>query len=139
MNAEDLKIWVPAIVSILTLIVNILFYLFGQPRTAYKLKIKEHFVEVSEEFLIYLSQIVSFDNFDGVPTEVRNYCLKLHLCFKTGTAPEPLCSLLEEIFQFVKTRKNISEVEKINEWNTQFREKVRILRKNLAKYCGTFK
>ena len=99
MTADELKIWVPSIVSIITLLVNMGFYIFGQPSLGYKYKRKEHLANICGEMFTYLSEIVSYDDFSGVPTNVRDYSLKIHLCFKSGTATKEISDSLERIFQ----------------------------------------
>lgn len=135
-NTFSWEIWVPAAVSIITLIVNMLFYLFAQPRITYKAIAKENLAKVAVELLNYLAEIVSLDNFDGVPTKIRKYSLQIHLHFKKGTSDGKIEMLLEKIYQEVKLRKNLNTEVEIANWNDNFRVLVRELRKNLAKYCG---
>ena len=139
MMVEVLKSWGPSIISIIVLFINILYYIFGQPRVSFKAKRKEQLVNISEEFLIFLFEVVSYSDFNGVPTKVRNFSLKIHLCFKEGTAPDQLAQMLEDLFQQVRLRKKITSQQDIDKWNEQFRCKVRELRKELAKYCGVLK
>ncbi len=135
---DALKLWVPSIISIVTLLINLLFYAFGQPLVSFKLKRKENLVTISEEFMVFLSEVVSKTDFDGVPTQIRNYSLKIHLYFKTGEAPEPLKGQLEKIFQLSKSRKSMTGAQVIEQWNNEFRDEVRKLRVNLAEYTGIF-
>ena len=37
-NTTSFTIWIPAITSIVTFLINMLFYIFGQPKIAFKLK-----------------------------------------------------------------------------------------------------
>ncbi len=133
---EELKLWVPTIVSIITLLINMGFYVFGQSRLGYKYKRKEELAKISEEMCAYLSEIVSLESFTGVPTKIRNYSLRIHLCFKDGTAKKKLADKLEEIFQAVKQRKTLNDAQDIEAWNERFRNQSRELRKQLGKYCG---
>lgn len=135
---EALKLWVPSVVSIATLLLNLLFYAFGQPLVSFKLKRKENLVTTAEEFMVFLSEVVSNENFDGVPTQIRNYSLKIHLYFKTGEAPEPLKGQLEKLFQLCRERKSMTDEQRITQWNGEFRDEVRKLRKYLAEYTGVF-
>lgn len=102
---SDLQIWVPAIVSVVTLAVNMLFYIFAQPKISYKNKVKESLSKVSVELFDYISEIVSYNDFSGVPTKIRQYSIRIHMCFKEGTAPKELEAILEEIYQAVKKEK----------------------------------
>ncbi len=86
----------------------------------------------------YLAEIISYEDFSGVPTKVRKYSLQIHLCFKKGTANGQLELLLEQIYKEVKNRKTMSDEKLIEEWNDKFRVLVRNLRKALAEWCGAF-
>ena len=132
----DWEIWVPAIVSVITLIVNMLFYLFAQPRIADKTAIKKAFTEASVELLNYMAEIISYESFEGVPTQIRKYSLQIHLYFKNGTATGQIEILLEKVFKEIQKRKDLSSAVEIEEWNDNFRKLARELRKNLAKHCG---
>lgn len=138
MDQESWKVWLPSIVSIVTLIVNISFYIFVQPKISFTLKRKERFVAVTEELLEFLSEVVSKESFDGVPTKIRNYSLKLHLCFKSGEAPQLLNVQLEHLFKMCQERKKLTDESNIRQWNEDFRNEVRQLRKAAAEYCGVF-
>lgn len=135
-EASNMEVWIPAIVSIITLFVNLLFYLFGQPKITYRNNRKESLIKVSVDLLNYLTDIISFNNFDGVPTQIRKYCLQIHLCFKNGIADGQIELLLEKIFKEVQARKSIIADGEIEQWDENFRDLVRELRKRLAKYCG---
>lgn len=135
-ETNNLEIWVPAIVSIVTLIVNMLFYLFVQPRITYKATAKGSLSKISVELLNYLAEIISYENFDGVPTQIRKYSLQIHLHFKDGTSDGQLELLLENVFKEAKRRKSLTSAEDISKWNDDFRILARALRKNLAKHCG---
>lgn len=137
MGECNFEIWIPAMVSIVTLLVNMAFYLFMQPRIADKASTKEALTKVSVELLNYLAEIVSMDNFDGVPTKIRKYSLQIHLYFRSGTAAGAVELLLEKIFKEVQKRESLSAQQDIEHWNDNFRNLVRDLRKNLAKYCGS--
>lgn len=133
---SDLQIWVPAIVSVVTLAVNMLFYIFAQPKISYKNKVKESLSKVSVELFDYISEIVSYNDFSGVPTKIRQYSIRIHMCFKEGTAPKELEAILEEIYQAVKKRKSLTTFDEIDRWNENFRKMAKKLRKNLAEHCG---
>jgi len=135
-SVELLKIWVPSIVSIITLLINMGFYIFGQPRLGYKYKRKEELSKICEEMFTYLSEIVSLKDLAGAPTKIRNFSLKIHLCFKKGTASKDLSDCLEVIYQMVKQRKNFNDDNDMEEWNDNFRNQCRELRRLLGKYCG---
>lgn len=137
-QTNDLEIWIPSIVSIITLLLNGCFYIFVQPRLNYKAKAKESLKRTSAHLLNYLAEIISYDDFDGVPTKVRQYSLQIHLHFKNGTAYGKLELLLEQIYKAVRNRKSLTADQDIDKWNEEFRIMVRDLRKELAKNCGAF-
>lgn len=136
LETNNLEIWVPAIVSIITLVLNLLFYIFIQPRLTYKATAKESLKKVSVDLLNYLAEIISYEQFDGVPTQIRKYSLQIHLHFKAGTSDGQLEILLEQIFNEVRKRKNLNSIDDIDKWNDEFRVLARDLRKKLAKHCG---
>lgn len=135
-ETNSLEIWIPAIVSIITLVLNLLFYIFVQPRLTYKATAKESLKKVSVDLMNYLAEIISYEDFSNVPTQIRQYSLQIHMHFKQGTADGQLEILLEQIFKEVKERKNLTVADEIDKWNDNFRELARKLRKNLAQYCG---
>ena len=136
LETNNLEIWVPAIVSIITLVLNLLFYIFIQPRLTYKATAKESLKKVSVDLLNYLAEIISYEQFDGVPTQIRKYSLQIYLHFKAGTSDGQLEILLEQIFNEVRKRKNLTSTDDIDKWNDEFRVLARNLRKKLAKHCG---
>lgn len=136
LETNSLEIWIPAVVSIITLVLNLIFYIFVQPRLTYKATAKESLKKVSVDLLNYLAEIISFDHFDGVPTQIRKYSLQIHLHFKDGTTDGQLEVLLEQIFREVRIRKSLTATDDIDKWNDNFRVLSRDLRKKLAKYCG---
>lgn len=93
---------------------------------------------ICTEFFDYLTDLVSFDNFNGAPSTVRKYSLRIHLMFKSGDAPQNIKETLEAVWKKVKERKTLQDAEKIAEWETSYRDLVRELRKELAKYVGVF-
>lgn len=126
------------IVSVVTLLVNIFYYIFIQTRLGYRYETKKELSKICSEFFTYLSEIVSYDNFEGVPTTIRNYSMRIHLCFKSGQADQNISMQLEKIFQMTKRRKGLVEREQIGSWNEEFRTEVTQLRKAVSKYCGSF-
>ena len=130
--------WLPTITSLLTLAVNIYFYICIQTRLGYEYKRKEDLARTCEDFFKYLSKVISFEDFNGVPTEIRNYSLKIHLCFINGQADKDISDKLESLFQLAKQRKSVDS-SSIEEWNVEFRNNVRDLRHLLGKYCGGIK
>ncbi len=135
-QGNDLALWVPSMISILTLLFNVGFYIFCELRLGYKYQMKQELAKISAELLTYIAEIVSFDTFENVPTTIRNYSLKIHLCFKSGTADKEVAEELEKIFQAVKRRKGITDENEIDQWNSDFRRKARTLRCLLSRYCG---
>lgn len=136
MEIEVLKVWLPSIVSIITLLINLCFYIFVQPRLGYKYKVKEQLYRECTELFVFLTDIVSKTDFNGVPTKIREHSLKIHLCFVSGKADDKTSEKLEEIYQMTKNRKTLNADTEIEAWNIQFRKKSRELRKLLGHYCG---
>ena len=136
LETNSLEIWIPAIVSIITLLLNLMFYIFIQPRLTYKATAKESLKKVSVELMNYLAEIISYEDFSNVPTQIRKYSLQIHMHFKKGTSDGQLEILLEQVFKEVKRRKSLTTAENIDKWNDDFRVLARKLRKELAKYCG---
>jgi len=132
MAVEQILLLIAAVSSLFVLIYN----LFIQENVLYKFETKRRLGDVSADFLTYLSDVVSFTAFDGVLTKIRNYSLKIILCFTEGTAPEPLHKNLEHIWQMVRERKTLSDTNEITMWEQNFREKVGEVRINLSFYCG---
>lgn len=132
----NLNIWIPAFVSVLTLVVNLLFYLFVQPRITYQAATREALTKISVEFFNYLAEIVSYDSFEGVPTTIRKYSMQIRLYFKPGRTSGQLELILEEIFKETQKRKRLDSLEDIKKWNDNFRNLVKDLRKIVGKYCG---
>lgn len=136
LETNSLEIWIPAIVSIITLLLNLMFYIFIQPRLTYKATAKESLKKVSVELMNYLAEIISYEDFSNVPTQIRKHSLQIHMHFKKGTSDGQLEILLEQVFKEVKRRKSLATAEDIDKWNDDFRVLARKLRKELAKYCG---
>lgn len=136
LETNDLEIWIPAIVSIITLLLNLMFYIFIQPRLTYKATAKESLKKVSVELMNYIAEIISYEDFSNVPTQIRQYSLQIHMHFKKGTSDGQLEILLEQVFKEVKRRKGLIIANDIDKWNDDFRVLARKLRKELAKYCG---
>lgn len=130
--------WLPTITSIVTLAVNILFYVCIQSRLGYEYKRKEDLATICEDFFKYLSEVVSYEDFRGVPTTIREYSLKIHLCFLEGQADEDISNKLEDLFQMAKERKSMGS-DNTETWNRDFRQTVRELRHLIGKYCGGIK
>lgn len=134
--SENLQIWIPSIVSIVTLVINLVYYIFIQPFVSFKQVRKQELSKTAEELMIYLSDIVSVEKYDSVPTNIRNYSLKIHLCFESGSAPSPLNEYLEKAFQAAQKRKSLETEEEIMEWNEEFRVIAKMIREKLAEHCG---
>lgn len=134
----DISDFVSVLISIFTLLLNILFYIIIAPRISFRYQKKEDFLKYSSEFINYLAKVNSLKNFDGVLTQVKTYCITIELLFKNGAAPEPLHSLMEDVFQSIRSRKAMISEEEICIWENEFRDKTKELRKALAKYTGVF-
>lgn len=139
MDIEELKIWIPSAVSVIMLVLNMIFAIFLQPKLTYKIKRKEEYANIASELMVYIADLISFDNFNGVPTKIRNYSLKIHLCFKKGVAPKKIDDNLEKVFQEIKLRKKIVNDNEKAEWEKKFRELAKDLRVELSKYCGVLR
>ena len=137
-NGMDIKDIVTSAISIITLFLNILFYIIIAPRIGFRFQKKDELFKTASEFLAFLSEINSYDSFDGIPTKVRKYCVSIKLLFKDGETPKELTDRMENIYQMVKTRKNMEDLKEIDQWETKFREETHTLRKELAKYTGIF-
>ncbi len=138
-NNVELSVWVPAIISVISLIVTTIFTIFISPVISEKHNQKNEMYKICAAFFDYLTDIVSFDTYEGVPSQIRKYSLKIHLMFKSGIAPQKISNLLERIFQLVKERKKLTDESEILTWEKTYREKVRELRLELSKYVGVFK
>ena len=133
----NLQVWVPAVVSIITLILNLCFYIFVQPKLTLRAGAKQELEKTSVELLNYMAEVVSYPEFEGVPTKIRKYSLQIHMQFKSGTAGNGIDLVLEKIYKEVKRRKTLSDENDIEQWDTEFRNLARELRVKLAGYCGT--
>lgn len=137
-NGISMADWFAAVVSICTLLINILFYIIIAPRISFKFQKKEDFLKYSAEFLSYLSGVNSLANFEGVPTKVKTYCVTIKLLFKSGSAPKELDECMESVYQLVRERKKLKDDKEIGRWEEKFRTKTHELRVHLAKYTGVF-
>lgn len=137
-SSSNLGIWLPAVVSIITLIVNIIFTVFIGPKIAEKQNQRVAMYKICTDFFDFLTDLVSMDNFDGAPSTVRKYSLKIHFMFKTGVAPRRIEAGLEAVYQKVKERKNLHDDAVISKWEKSYRELVHELRVDLANYVGVF-
>ncbi len=138
-SSFDFAIWIPAIISIISLIVNTIFTIFIAPIILTRQNQKTEMYKICSGFFGYLTRVVSLKSYEGAPSQIRRYSLKIHLMFKSGNAPEPISTLLEEIFQLVEKRKSLTEDIQIRVWETIYRTKVHELRKGLSKYVGVFR
>lgn len=134
-----LSIWVPAIVSIVTLVITIIFTVYVSPRIAEKQNQRAAMYKICTDFFDYLTDLVSLDDFSGAPSTVRKYSMKIHFMYKSGSAPEDIKEGLEKIYQKVKVRKTMEDAKAIEKWEKEFRDEVRVLRKELSRYVGVFK
>lgn len=132
-------VWVPAIVAIVSLAVNIVFTIFVAPTISEKHNQKVAMYKICTDFFDYLTDLVSFTCFDGAPSMVRKFSLKIHFMFTLGEAPESIANNLEAIYQKVKTRKTLQCSSEIEKWEKEYRDLVHKLRVDLAKYVGVFK
>lgn len=137
-SEADWSLSLSSVISIIALLLNIIFYIIIAPRITFKFQKKEEFYKCAREFLSYLSEVVSYDDFAGVPTQIRIHSMSIHLMFNKGTAPKNISNLLEEIFQSAKKRKTIEDIKECEKWEADFRSLMRDLRKAFGKYAGIF-
>ena len=105
----------------------------------YRLKRKETMFNVSAKIMDLLSNVISYSHFEGIPTKYRKLSLRIHMCFREGTAPEPLNTCLEEGYQLMQKRDTLSNQSDIDIWKKEVRDLAKKLRKELSGYCGSFK
>lgn len=129
--------WIPVILSACTFLFNVFFYMYFRDYLAFKYTRTADLAKISAEFLVYLSEVVSSDDFNGVPTKIRNYSEQILLCFKIEE--KNISNKLEEIFQLAQKRKDISREKDIVLWKESFRLQTSALQKLLRKYCGVIK
>lgn len=137
-SSAGLEVWVPAIVALLSLGVNILFSVYIAPRVLEKNNYKNRLFDIGVEYLDYLTKVISMTEVDNAATVVRNYSLQIHLMFKTGTAPKEMSETMEQIFSLIKERKNAIAEFDTEKWKENMRNVTRRLRKQLAQYTGRF-
>lgn len=130
----DWLAWIPVMLSACTLIFNVFFYMYFRDYLAFKYTRMNDLAKISAEFLTYLSEVVSEDDFNGVPTKIRNYSEQILLCFKSDD--DNISNLLEDLFQMSKERKGLNSASEIVVWNDNFRKKVSSLQMALRKHCG---
>jgi hypothetical protein len=138
-NSFDPSVWVPAIISIISLFLNIVFFIYVAPYITSRNQKKEKMYEIACEFMELLSAITSKEDYSGIPTEIRKYCLKIHMMFKSGSAPKDIGDQMETIFQLAQKRKKITLDQDLHDWQVEFRQQVKLLRKSLSKYTGFFR
>ncbi len=129
--------WLPVILSACTLLFNIFFYMYFKDYLAFKYSRTADLTKISADFLTYLTEIVSADSFDGVPTKIKNYSEQILLCFKIEE--KTISTLLEDLFNAAQKRKNLNSDNEIKQWKEQFRKKTSELQKALRKHCGVIK
>jgi hypothetical protein len=129
--------WLPVILSACTLLFNVLFYFYFKDYLAFKYTRTADLAKISAEFLVYLTGAVSFDDFDGVPTQIKNYSEQILLCFKSGE--QRVSITLEELFMEAQRRKQLEQDDEIQLWRDNFRLLTSELQKELRKHCGVIK
>lgn len=134
----ELTDFIAAAISIVTLLLNILFYIIIAPRISFRFQKKEDFLKCSAEYIEYLAKVNSLQNFDGVLTQVKSYSIKIKLLFKKGVAPKKLDALMEDVYRSIKRRKSMKSKEQIVKWEIEYRQLTKKLRIALAKYTGVF-
>ena len=137
-NGAQISDYITPAISVISLALNILFYIFVAPKIGFKFQRKSELLKQSTEFLSYLSEINSYDSFEHVPTTIRNYCISIKLLFKNGDAPDDISDCMERIFQLAKKRKGLTDSEAIKEWELDLKNESHQLRTMLAKITGIF-
>ena len=84
--------WLPVILSACILLFNVLFYMYFKDYIAFKYSRTADLARIGAEFLAFLTEVVSYDDFEGVPTKIKNYSEQILLCFNTL-----LCTTLQVI------------------------------------------
>lgn len=129
--------WLPVILSACTLVFNVIFYMYFKDYLAFKYSRTADLAKISAEFLTYLTEVVSYDEFDGVPTQIKNYSEQILLCFKIEE--KTVSTMLEELFNAAQKRKKLKNEDDIRQWREKFRLKTSELQKALRKHCGVIK
>lgn len=129
--------WLPVILSACTLFFNFFFYMYFKDYIAFKYSRTAELARIGAEMLAYLSEVESYDDFNGVPTKIKNYSEQILLCFKIEE--RDITFLLEDIFKEAQNRKKLNGDGDIKAWRNVFREKTDNLQKLLRKYCGVIK
>lgn len=118
-------------------LLNALITIFLTPRLTDEFSKKSYerdkLYEYTIELLDYLTRAVSYNDLNGVPTEIRMRCLKIHMLFDGGEAPREISDLMENIFQVFKQCKRSGRVLS-DEDKDVIRMKVKLLRKEISFY-----
>ena len=101
--------WLPVILSACTLVFNVIFYMYFKDYLAFKYSRTADLAKISAEFLTYLTEVVSYDEFDGVPTQIKNYSEQILLCFKIEEKTS-LSHLVKFSKSFKRTNSGIYEM-----------------------------
>lgn len=136
-NGIDWLKWLPVILSACTLIFNVFFYMYFKDYIAFKYTRTADLARISSEFLTYLTEIVSADDFEGVPTKIKNYSEQILLCFRIDE--KNISIILEELFHEAQKRKKLNNENEIHHWRERFRIKTSELQKALRKHCGVIR
>lgn len=135
----ELKDYITISISVFTLIINVFFYIIIAPKINFKFKSKEKLYNLVSEYLEYLVLVSSSENFDGVPTKIRSYSIKIQLMFNEGKAPLDLRNALEDVFQLIKFRKDSNGDIDIDEWKDEMKETILKIRELFSKYKNKIK
>lgn len=122
----DLEAWLPSIVSVVTLVINLIFLMLIKPKAEEKIKNQQEFLKDANAMLDYLSKVVSLTSYAGAPTTVRQLSIKLLMHYTEE--PLEISEMLESIFQLVKKRKELTEKEDINSWEKEILKAAKRLR-----------
>lgn len=128
--------WLPVVLNACTLLFNVFFYMYFKDYIAFKYTRTADLAKIGAEFLSFLTEVISYDDFEGVPTKIKNYSEQILLCFRTDE--KEISKLLEELFVSAQKRKSMTDGD-VDYWRKHFREKTSRLQKLLRKYCGIIK
>ena len=137
-STNNLEIWIPTVASIITLVLTGCFYIFIQPYLTYKGESKASLREIALQLSEYMTEVVSYSSFDGVPTQMKKYSVRIKMHFKNGRGSKELNKLLEDAWGKVEERKTLGDPEKIKKWNEDYRKLEHDIRILISKYCGVF-
>jgi hypothetical protein len=83
------------------------------------------------ELISLISAVATREDYDTWPDEIRVLSQRVHLLFKSGTAPNSIASPMQELFSLALKMK-LGKVKDEKEWRSEIREEARKLREGFA-------